>query len=207
MEKMDSSGLLPGPVVNTYIVQEKYCQVFVTEDRDDVFSNSQVLFPGKWTSYNAWNTCEASSESISASTATPMSSNRNFVSGCFHLVALPNITLLSSEHDTLGELRTKRRNFFTSTENVRNLSSKSALSMACKNSMKRTQLMSKVALALFTAIDIFKWNKKTMKKVKMKVCEKGRNIKKWCRGLWRITDVKVCGNSLAETQADQTIEI
>lgn len=85
-----------------------------------------------------------------------------FSSG-FGLAALLVITLTSFEYSTLDQLRTQRRNFLTSERSMRKLSSNSALCMEWKNTMKMSSLMSRVPLAMFTAVHLL--NRREKRKV------------------------------------------
>lgn len=125
-----------------------------------------------WATTNEWTTCPAGSEPISDSTGFLLPGMIHFFICCFPLAALQVTNPTSSEHATLGQLRTQRRIFFISVGSVGTPHSDSALCTTRRNSMKLVQFMSKVAFPVFRCVYIFNGNSKGRKRWKQKCAKK-----------------------------------
>lgn len=71
------------------------------------------LFVYIWTGKDVQRACQTCSVPISANKALQLPINMSFPTRYFRSKALPDISLISSEHDKLGQPRTQGRNAFT----------------------------------------------------------------------------------------------
>lgn len=86
--------------------------------RKSVMMRSKIrisFFANIWTENDAQSTCRIFSGPFSEKMASSPPRNMHFFKGCFRFASLPVITLTSSEHGPLGQLRNHRRIFFKST--------------------------------------------------------------------------------------------